>query len=233
MAIACSFPEARPLVWAAGYALFRLAAAFTDWVPFTVPVDPFAVCAAGLLCSGRARPLSAAAVLLAGLAGGDLAGGLHAADVTVRLLGAAILLAALPRGTDALSATLFLSFAHPVWSALCPEFRGEFPFPYLYAVHLTQSLLFLGLLIPWLPPAPFRPAPRLLTALPLPAAVLLLWHFSPIPFWPLPRLGDASGTAVRIFAVFLTLPPLIPPLWTLRSKIHCQAPAHLTEPPLK
>jgi len=224
MAIACSFintPQRKLLAWALGYTLFRLVTSAMVPVPFAVPLDPIAVCAAGMIAVGERRLLPEALILaLAGMIAGDLAAGLTAASILPRALGIFLLMLVLPRKTDPLSATLFLISTHAVWSALGPEFRGEFPFVYLYTVFVIQGLLFLGLLLPLLPGRPFRPgAFNALHILLPPAAVLLLaLTLQPLPLWPPPSLGQSGGTALRTLAALLILPPFVPTLIRLTAR---------------
>lgn len=218
MATVCSFinsPQRKLLAWAIGYTLFRLITSAFAPVPFAVPLDPIALCAAGMIAVGERRLLPEALVLvLAGMIAGDLAAGLSAASILPRALGIFLLMLVLPRKTDPLSMTLFLISTHAVWSALGPEFRGEFPFSYLYAVFFIQGLLFLGLLLPLLPNTPFRPGIFAATQiLLLPAAVFLLsLLLGPLALWPPPALGQSGNTALRIFATLLILPPFLPAL---------------------
>lgn len=218
MATVCSFinsPQRKLLAWALGYTLFRLITSAFAPVPFAVPLDPIALCAAGMIAVGERRLLPEALVLaLAGMIAGDLAAGLSAASMLPRALGIFLLMLVLPRKTDPLSMTLFLISTHAVWSALGPEFRGEFPFSYLYAVFFIQGLLFLGLLLPLLPNTPFRPGIFAATQILLtPAAVLLLsLLLQPLALWPPPHLGESGNTALRVFATLLILPPFLPAL---------------------
>lgn len=218
MATACSFinsPHRKLLAWALGYALFRLLSSPFTPVPFTVPLDPIAVCAAGMVSLGERKRLPEALVLaLAGMVAGDLAAGLSAAALLPRALGLLLLMLVLPRKTDPLTAASFFIATHAVWSALGPEFRGEYPFAYLYTVSALQGLLFLGLLLPLLPNEPFRPSPFLTANLLLiPLAVLgLSLLLQPLPLWPPPHLGQAGSTPLRILATLLILPPFLPAL---------------------
>lgn len=224
MAIACSFintPQRKLLAWALGYTLFRLITSAFVPVPFAVPLDPIAICAAGMIAVGERRLLPEALVLaLAGMIAGDLAAGLTAASILPRALGIFMLMLVLPRKADPISASLFLLMTHAVWSALGPEFLGEFPFSYLYTVFVLQGLLFLGLLLPLLPNQPFRPGRFIASILLLtPLAVLLLsLTLQPLPLWPPPRLGHAGGTALRTLAILLLLPPFIPSLIQLAKR---------------
>ena len=226
MAIACSFinsPQRKLLAWALGYTLFRLLTSAFVPVPFAVPLDPIAICAAGMISVGERRLLPEALVLtLAGMIAGDLAAGLSAASILPRALGIFLLMLVLPRKTDPLSMTLFLISTHAVWSALGPEFRGEFPFSYLYAIFVIQGLLFLGLLLPLLPNEPFRPGKfTAFQTLLAPAAVLLLsLTLQPLALWPPPSLGQSGSTALRILGTLLILPPFIPKIirYALRLK---------------
>ena len=224
MAIACSFintPQRKLLAWALGYTFFRLITSAFVPVPFAVPLDPIAICAAGMIAVGERRLLPEALVLaLAGMIAGDLAAGLTAASILPRALGIFLLMLVLPRKADPMSATLFLLATHAVWSALGPEFRGEFPFSYVYAVFVIQGLLFLGLLLPLLPNLPFRPG-RFTAGIMLliPLAVLILSRtLQPLALWPPPRLGHAGGTALRTLAILLLLPPFIPSLIQLAKR---------------
>jgi hypothetical protein len=218
MATACSFlntPHRKLLAWALGYALFRLITSAFVPVPFAVPLDPLAICAAGMITVGDRHNLPGALVLtLAGLLAGDLAAGLGAASILPRVLGILLLLFVLPRKIDALSTALFLIVTHAVWSSLGPEFRGEFPFVYLYALFVIQGLLFLGLLLPLLPDTPFRPGVFATgIILLIPASVLLIcFTLQPLPLWPPPSLGQSGDTLLRTAATLLILPPFIPSL---------------------
>lgn len=215
MAIACSFPDSpllRLTAWAGGYGLFRLLLAALSPVPFAVPLDPLAICAAGVLTLPDARfRLFGRVLLLGGLLAGDLAAGLLLPVWLPRLAGAALLLLRTQPPRDALATALRLACLHAVWSAVAVEFTGDYPFFYIYGVTLLQSLLFIGLLTPLLPKDPFAPDALFWTALLVPAVIGLLWLLFPgTTLWPPPPLGTASGPVLRTLAVLLLLPSLLP-----------------------
>jgi len=230
MATVCSFfktPFKRALAWTLAYAGFRLLGSLAAPVPFMVPLDPLAICLAALLAEERHGPQPALrCILLAAMVAGDLAAGLSAASWALRLAGALLLLSARPAKVDSLTQALRFAAAHAVWSALAPEFRGEYPFPYTYSVTLIQSLLFIGLLVPLLPNDAFRPGSSFLQIMGMPAAVLALWMlFAPSPLWPPPALGNFAGPWTRAGALLLLLPPLLPNLRPLRPLLRKRAPS--------
>ena len=179
-----------------------------------VPLDPSAVCLAGVLaCANRRTRPAALGVLLLSMALGDFFAGLSVFHASFRVTGLLALALAKPGDVHGRGTAWYLLAHHALWSALPPELRGDYPLTYLYAVTLLQGLLFYGLLSPLLPKGQVTDRKAFLAGIAIPAAVFLLWvFFRPFRIWPPPTLGDTGGIWVRLLAVPLLLLPLAAPV---------------------
>ncbi|MCH8513827.1 MAG: hypothetical protein LAT83_19530 [Kiritimatiellae bacterium] len=178
-----------------------------------VPLDPAAICLAGILaCANpRLRPI-ALGVLLFSMAVGDFFAGLSVFHLVFRTAGLLALALAKPADAKGRTTAWHLLAHHALWSALPPELRGDFPLTYLYAVTFLQGLLFYALFSPLLPKGQSPGRQTLLTGMAIPAGVFLLWvFFRPFRVWPPPTLGDTGGLWVRLLAFPLLLLPLVSP----------------------
>ncbi len=195
MATACSLPD-RDLQWAANYALLRALLSPLALIPAALPLDPLP------LLAGRIRnPLW----LLPGMILGDLLSGLPWSGGVARALGVAML------GRVAAGRAGPWVFWMPLWTALGPEWRGEFPLYYVYVAGLLQGGLWAVLA-----PRGWRARDFVHLALPAFLALLHLVCGGP-PLWPLPSFGSAGPLALRIAG---TSPALLFLLWVwpLRSR---------------
>lgn len=211
MATACFFPKLprdHPWFLLFTYGLLRLAAVPLAPVPFTLPLDPLPVFLAAALALSPRHHAPTLIGLTALTLAGDLLSGLTIPHLLFRGLSAALLFflghpPARPR-----AASLFFLFHLPVWTALLPEFRGDYPFPYIYAVGLLQGLVLHAWLAPFLlqPSREARGNP-LRTLAPAVGAALLWGAFGPRTLWPPPILGSAGGLWTRLFLLpLLSLP---------------------------
>jgi hypothetical protein len=196
MATACSSTDAlrRDLLWAGGYALVRAALSPFSPVPGALPLDPLPVAAAST------RNLL---LLLPGLLLGDILAGLSIPAIATRTLGFLLLGALRPRMT---STFLYWTLHFSLWTALPPDYRGEFALSYVYLLGLLQALLWSGIL-----PHRFRrPQRQDLQHLALPMTLVLLHLIWKAPaLWPLPTLGSAGPLGFRLSATLLLLAPAL------------------------
>lgn len=213
MATACFFPKLprdHPWFLLTAYGLLRLVAIPLAPVPLTVPLDPLPVFLAAVLALPRRHHAPTLTGLLAMLLATDLLGGLSVSHTLLRALPIPLLFflghpPARPR-----AAALFFLFHLAAWSPLLPEFRGDYPYTYLYAVTLLQGLLFHGWLAPILVPASKQPGSNPLRSLAPALGVALLWVlFGPRPPWPPPILGASGGPWLRLFLPLLLALPFL------------------------
>lgn len=217
MAIACSWinqPARRVWVWCGAHAAARLALAPLTPVPDAAPLDPLALCLAGALASSSRKQMPLAVTLmLAGLLAGDLAAGLPVFSVVVRVAGFLALLWIKPKNLNGIWFALWFAVHHAVWTAAGSEAIGLFAFPHVYAVSLTQHVLFLASFAHLLQKgeSPRRSAGWILALVPL-LVLLSAVLMRPFRLWPPPRLGNTwgwSGALVVLPLLFLPFLPLL------------------------
>ncbi|MEX2606215.1 MAG: hypothetical protein WD708_02625, partial [Kiritimatiellia bacterium] len=212
MAIVCSSIMKllnSPLFISAGYLVLRMVLSPLSPVPGAVALDPLWLLLPWItLRGGRCWMLA----LLPGLVIGDVLAGFMWPQIGLRVLGAFVV-GSLISSTDGFHRQALLwILTHALWSSLMPDWRGDYPLGYLYAVWVLQGALWWGLLAPGKGFGSLKPLFPLLL---IPAGLLVLHLLFPAPpLWPLPRLAAQSSLALRIGATCLLPLPLLLRIWS-------------------
>lgn len=229
MATACSWidsPARRVWLWCGAHAFARAALAPLTPVPDAAPLDPLALCLAGVLAtaSRKQTPL-ALSLLLAGMVAGDIVAGLPLVSALLRVAGFLALLSIKPKTLSGIWFALWFAVHHATWTAAAPEFLGLFAFPHVYLVTLTQHVLFLAagshLLQRGVPPRDKQA--WILGLVPL-AVMFAAVTLRPSRLWPPPRLGDTWGWTGLLVVLPLVLLPFFPKIIRPRKTASPDAP---------